>query len=243
MREQRIAEAFVELADTLIEDFDIAEFLGRLLHHSTELVGASAAGVMLVDRAGRLQVAAATSEHARLLELFQLQSEQGPCLECFASGEIVTATDLSTTRERWPRFSEAAMTLGYSSVHAVPLRMRTDVIGAFNLFGSPSDSIDDAKVRLAQALAHVATIGILQERTTRQAHELTDQLQRALDSRVIIEQAKGKLAAWWGVDVDTAFTALRSYARNNRMRLTPLAHHVVDGTVDAALILKETRPG
>jgi GAF domain-containing protein len=172
---------------------------------------------------------AASSEAARLLELFQLQSDQGPCLDCFRSGRPVTATDLSAD-QRWPRFAAAAGQAGFSAVQAVPMRLRDQVIGALNLFRAAPGTFDPENVRIGQALADVATIGLLHERGMRRSDTLNEQLQAALNSRVVIEQAKGKLAERFGLDMHQAFSVLRDHARSRNLRLSDLARAFVDGT-------------
>jgi GAF domain-containing protein len=226
---QLLSETFVELTDTMVADFDIIDFLHVLTSRSAELLNVSAAGLLLADPRGELRVLAASSEAARLLELFQLQSDQGPCLDCFRSGHPVTATDLGAD-QRWPRFAAAAGQAGFSAVQALPMRLRDQVIGALNLFRAAPGTFDADSVRVGQALADVATIGLLHERSMRRSDTLNEQLQTALNSRVIIEQAKGKLAERLGIDVNEAFTLLRDQARNRNERLSDLARGFVDGT-------------
>jgi ANTAR domain/GAF domain len=229
MDTELLSDTFVDLADTMVADFDVIDFLQLLTDRSVALLGASAAGVVLADPRGELRVAAASSEEAGLLELFQLQNDQGPCLECFRTGRAVTATDLVGAAPRWPRFAEAAVRAGFRTVEALPMRLRDQVIGALNLFRAESDPLEPADVRIAQALADVATIGLLHERNVRRRETVAEQLQAALNSRVIIEQAKGKLAERRNVDMDRAFTMLREYARNNNQRLTDVARDFVTG--------------
>jgi GAF domain-containing protein len=226
---QLLSEAFVELTDTMVADFDVIDFLHVLTSRSVELLEVSAAGLLLADPRGELRVVAASSEAARLLELFQLQSDQGPCLDCFRSGRPVAAVDLGADR-RWPRFAAAAGQAGFSAVQALPMRLRDQVIGALNLFRATPGAFDPASVRIGQALADVATIGLLHERSMRRSDTLNEQLQTALNRRVIIEQAKGKLAERLGIDVNQAFTLLRDQARNRNQRLSDLARAFVDGT-------------
>jgi GAF domain-containing protein len=226
---QLLSETFVELTDTMVADFDIIDFLHVLTSRSVELLDAAAAGLLLADPRGELRLVAASSEAARLLELFQLQADQGPCLDCFRSGQPVTATDLGTD-QRWPRFATAAGQAGFTAVHALPMRLREQVIGALNLFRATPGAFDLASMRIGQALADVATIGLLHERSMRRSDTLNEQLQAALNSRVVIEQAKGKLAERLGIDVNQAFTLLRDQARNRNQRLSDLARSFVDGT-------------
>ena len=228
-----LSDAFVDLADTMVADFDVIDFLHVLTDRSVALLAASAAGVMLADPRGELRVAAASSEEAGLLELFQLQNDQGPCLDCFRTGRPVTATDLAGPAPRWPRFAEAATRAGFATVEALPMRLRDQVIGALNLFRAEPGQFDPAELRIAQALADVATIGLLHERNVRRREAVSEQLQGALNSRVVIEQAKGKLAERLGIDMDRAFRMLRDYARNTNQHLTDIARDFVTaGTAD-----------
>jgi GAF domain-containing protein len=231
---QLLSETFVELTDTLVAEFDVIDFLHVLTGRSAALLDVSAVGLLLADQRGELRVVAASSEAARLLELFQLQNDQGPCLDCFRSGQPVTATDLGTD-QRWPRFAAAAAQAGFAAVQALPMRLREQVIGALNLFRAVPGVFDFADVRVGQALADVATIGLLHERNMRRSDTLNEQLQTALNSRVVIEQAKGKLAERLGLDMDQAFSVLRDYARSRNRRLSDLARALVDGS--------ETIPG
>jgi GAF domain-containing protein len=184
---------------------------------------------VLADPRGELRLAAASSEQAGLLELFQLQNDQGPCLECFRTGRPVTAADLADPAPRWPRFAQAAAQTGFRTVEARPMQLRGQVIGALNLFRAEPGPLDPADLRIAQALADVATIGLLQERNVRRRETVAEQLQAALNSRVIIEQAKGKLAERLSIEMDRAFTMLRDYARNTNQRLTDVARAFVEG--------------
>ena len=187
---QLLSETFVELTDTMVADFDVIDFLQVLTDRSAQLLDVSAAGLLLADQHGELRVVAASSEAARLLEQLQVQLGQGPCLDCFRSGRAVTATDLATD-QRWPRFADAAAQAGLGAVQALPMRLREQVIGALNLFRSAPGDFDPVNVRVGQALADVATIGLLHERNLRRRDTLNEQLQSALNSRVVIEQAKG----------------------------------------------------
>ena len=229
MDTELLSDTFVELADTMVAEFDVIEFLHLLTDRSVALLAASAAGVVLADPRGELRVAAASSEEAELLELFQLQNDQGPCLECFRTGRAVTATDLAGPAPQWPRFAEAAARAGFRSVEALPMRLRDQVIGALNLFGAGPGGFDVADLRIGQALADVATIGLLHERNVRRRETVAEQLQGALNSRVVIEQAKGKLAERLSIDMGRAFKMLRDYARNSNQHLTDVARDFVDG--------------
>lgn len=237
-REERLIEAFVQVADTLVDDFDVIEFLNTLAERCVQLLDVAAAGVMLADSRGQLRATAASSENARLLELFELQSDAGPCLDAFRTGSSVVNADLNENRHRWPSFAEAAQATGFASVHALPLRLRTRVIGALNLFCSRPGPLGDAAVRTGQALADVATIGILAQRGVHQAELINIQLKQALDSRVIIEQAKGVLAERLHLTVDEAFALLRRRARDHNLRLTDLARDIVNDSNAATELLR-----
>jgi transcriptional regulator with GAF, ATPase, and Fis domain len=214
----------------MVAGFDVIDFLHVLTDRSVQLLDVSAAGLLLADPRGELRVVAASSEAVRLLELFQLQNDQGPCLDCFRGGQPVTVADLNAKAQRWPRFTAAAQQAGFAAVQALPMRLRKQVIGALNLFRATPGAFDPANVRVGQALADVATISLLHERSMRHRDTLNEQLQTALNSRVIIEQAKGKLAERLGIDTTEAFSILRSYARNRNLRLAALAQAFIDGT-------------
>lgn len=223
----RLAEVFVEVADTLVDEFDLIEFLQMVSSHTSELVDAQAAGLLLADQQDRLQLMAASDENAQMLELYQVQAHEGPCQDCFRQGEPVINADLRTAGDRWPMFAPRAVAAGYRSVHAFPLRLRQQVIGALNLFGTRAAEMSDEDVRIVQALADVATIGLLQERALRHSELLAEQLQVALDSRIVIEQAKGVLAQIHGLTPDQAFEMLRKHCRSRHSRLSDVAHAVV----------------
>jgi transcriptional regulator with GAF, ATPase, and Fis domain len=230
MDPELLSDTFVGLADTMVADFDVIDFLHMLTDRSVALLAASAAGVVLADPRGELRVAAASSEAAGLVELFQIQNDQGPCLDCFRTGRPVTAADLADADQRWPRFAAAAVQAGFRTVEALPMRLRDQVVGALNLFRAAPSPFAAADLRIGQALADVATIGLLQERSLRRTEILAEQLQGALNSRVIIEQAKGKLAERRTIDMEDAFRLLRDYARNSNQHLTDVARNFVDST-------------
>jgi transcriptional regulator with GAF, ATPase, and Fis domain len=225
-----LSNAFVELADTMVAEFDVIDFLHLLTQRSVQLLDASAAGVLLADPRGELRLVAASTEAVRVLELFQLQNDQGPCLDCFRTGQPVAAADLTAAGQTWPQFAAAAREAGFAAVHALPMRLRAQIIGALNLFRATPGAPSYEDLRVGQALADVATIGLLQERSARRGEILHEQLQGALNSRVAIEQAKGKLAERLGLDIDMAFTTLRDYARARNLRLSDLAQAFIDGT-------------
>jgi len=240
-REQQLAEAFVEAADTLVDDFDVTEFLHTLAERCVRLLDIDAAGLMLADQRGNLQASAASGENARLLELFELQIDAGPCIEAYRTALQVIDVDPQASAERWPLFAEAARLAGFVSVHALPMRLRSTVIGTLNLFSSRAGPLSAADVRVGQALADIATIGILAQRTMHQAELLAAQLQQALTSRVTIEQAKGVLAERRGISVDAAFALLRAYARSHNLRLSDLARDVAERSAAAEPLLENPR--
>ena len=225
---ERLAVIFVEVADTLIDEFDLLDFLHMLVDRVAGLVDGAAAGLMLADQRGRLEFVAGSSENVRLVELFQMQNEEGPCFEAYRTGEAVINIDLLAEAERWPRFALRAVAAGFHAVHAFPLRLRDQVIGALNVFRTSAEGVFGAEdAAIVQALADVAAIGLLQERAIRRGEALTEQLQSALNSRIVIEQAKGAIAQAKGISVDEAFDAIRAYARGHNLRLTDVAHTVV----------------
>jgi GAF domain-containing protein len=236
-REQALAAAFVMLADTLVDDYDVIELLERLISSCVELLGVTAGGLLLDDQRGSLAVVAASNKLTQMLERFQLESDEGPCLDCVRGGRRVSSNDLAADRERWPRFTAAALESGFTSVFAVPMRLRELTIGGLNLFHSGPLVTTEDDQRLAQAMADVATLGILQQRAALRSSLLTEQLQRALTSRVMVEQAKGVLAERHGVDMELAFDALRRHARNNNLKLAEVAHSVVRGDTDPRAVM------
>ena len=231
-REQRLAEVFVELADTLVEEFDVVEFLQTLTERCVELVDTDAAGLMLDDQRGNLRVVAYTDESARLLELFELQKAEGPCLECFATGQVIANVNLAASRSRWPMFTEAALEVGFTYSHALPLRLRQKVLGALNLFTVEPQGLSEDHLAVAQGMANIATIGLLHERALRDQEVLAEQLQTALHSRIMIEQAKGVLSARAGISVGDAFNRMRTHARRTGDQLTSVAEAVIAGTLN-----------
>lgn len=241
VREGRMVAAFVEMADTLVADYDVVDVLHRLVEHSVELLDAAAAGLLLTDQRGSLQVMASSTEEVRLLELFQLQTNEGPCLDAYRTGEPIFVDDLVGAARRWPSFAPQAHERGFASVHAVPLRLRGEVIGALNLFGHHTGRLPAADLRVAQALADTATIGILQERAIRRGEVLTEQLQTALNNRVVIEQAKGVLAHAGDVDMDQTFAMLRGYSRDHATRLSDIAARLATATLDPQVVLSHHR--
>lgn len=232
----RLAQVFVGLADTLVEEFDVVDLLQVLTEQCVELLHVDAAGIMLADQRGTLQLIAGTVEQSRSLELFELQIDEGPCPDCFRDGKAITNLSLSDAQERWPQFTPAAIEAGYRSTHAMPMRLRTQIIGALNLFNHQETRLDSIDLSVGQALADVATIGLLHERNLREQTVLSEQLQNALNTRVLIEQAKGVLAARSTITVNEAFIRLRSHARRHGLTLTSVAQNVIDGSLDLELV-------
>ena len=231
-RERVLAETFVGLADTLVDDYDVVDLLDGLVSACVSLFEVTAAGLLLTDQRGHLSVVASSSEETRMLEVFQLQTDQGPCLDCFRGGTTVTSGDLEGDAGRWPEFVPAALAAGFRSVAAVPMRLRDETIGGLNLFDARPVLMAEEDRRIAQALADVATIGILQQRSVHRSAILAEQLQQALNSRIIIEQAKGVVAERGGMGMDVAFDTLRTYARNRNLKLSQVALDVVSGSLD-----------
>ena len=239
IQSDQLAQVFVEAADTLVDEFDLIEFLQRVTTHTSDLVAARACGLMLADPRGRLQLMAASDERTEMLELFQVQALEGPCQDCFRQGEPVINADLQHAQDRWPQFAPRAVSAGFKSVHAFPMRLRGQVIGALNMFGTQTGEMDAADARVIQALADIATIGLLQERAISRREMLTEQLRAALNSRIVVEQAKGALAQMHGGTPDEAFGRLINYCRSNGSRLTEVAYSVV---TDPRSLPKLTRP-
>jgi GAF domain-containing protein len=223
----KLADIFVEVADTLVDDFDLADFLHGTAMSAAEVTGSGAVGIMLADHEG-LRPMASSNEDARLLELFQVQHAEGPCLDCHRAGEEVADVDIAGSADRWPVFARRAAELGFTTAHCFPLRLREHVIGAMNIFRTDHRFLSDEERRVGRALADLATIGLMQERALRRAEELTEQLQYALNSRIVIEQAKGAIAQTHGISVDQAFELMRGYSRRNRQRLSEVAQALVD---------------
>jgi len=224
---ERLADVFVEVADTLVDDFDLIEFLQMLTSRTAELAGAAAAGLLLADQQGNLQFMAASEEDTKMLELFQVQNHEGPYQDCFRTGRPVANADLGAAADRWPVFAPRAVEAGFGSVYAIPMRLRTETIGALNLFGDGAGGLQPDGMHIVQALADVATIGLLQERAVRRGEVLTEQLQSALNSRIIIEQAKGVIAQIYTVDINQAFELLRGYSRRHHLRIGNVARALV----------------
>jgi GAF domain-containing protein len=235
-RETMLARTLVELADTLVADFDVVELLTLLTDGCIDVLDVGAAGLMLVAPEGDLRVMASSSEAMRVLELLELQSQEGPCLDCYRTGQPIVNQDLATVNGRWPRFAAEALAAGFHSVHALPMRLRGTVIGALNLLHIDPGEMRHADIAAAQAMADVATIAILQHRATLEAQVINAQLNHALTSRIVIEQAKGIIAEREGLTMEQAFSTLRNHARNHNLRLVDVARDVIDGTLAAATL-------
>jgi GAF domain-containing protein len=238
-RESEVIDTFLALTDTLVSEFDAVDMLTMLAERSVALLDVSAAGIILTDgTADHLSVAAASSERSRLLEVFAIAIEGGPCVDCVRSGELVISGDLTaeSARRQWPRFVAGAAEAGFQAVHAVPMRLRDQVIGVLTLLHTAPHTLTESDARLGRALADSATIGLLHERAVRHAETVAEQLQGALNSRVVIEQAKGVLSGKGQISPDEAFAVLRRFARDHGLRLTALAGDIVAGTIDLSAI-------
>jgi GAF domain-containing protein len=241
-REQELLKAFIEFADTIVDEYDVVEFLHRLAVRCVDLVDASEAGIMLANRDGTLHYVASSSERMRLIELFELQHDEGPCLDAFHTGTAVHCVLTVDANERWPNFAPHAREVGIRSVSALPMRLRTEVIGALNILSTSTEPLSGEDQQVAQALADIATIGILQERALNDALVVTSQLEAALESRIVIEQAKGIVAERSHVDIDTAFELLRGYSRTHNHLLRQTAQEIIDGTLSTDLLTEPARP-
>jgi GAF domain-containing protein len=230
-REQLLVETFVTLADTLVDDYDVIDFLQVLAEGCVDLLDVTAAGIMLADPEGSLRHAACSSEQMRLVELFELQVEEGPCFDAFRDQTAIVSDSVDDTGRRWPKFAPSAAEHGFVFVSAVPMRLRSRSVGALNMFSNARHALSDSDIRVAQGLADVATIGILQQRAIQDANEFAGHLEYALESRIVIEQAKGVIAEHDHISVDDAFTRIRSFARTNHLLLSATARRIVDGSL------------
>ena len=226
-REEKLSRTLVELADTLVADFDVVELLTLLTDRCVDVLEVDAAGLMLVAPEGDLRVMASSSETMRVLELFELQAQEGPCLDCYRTGQPVVNQDLAVANDRWPRFAVEALAAGFQTVHSLPMRLRGVVIGALNLFSVGKAELETADIDAAQAMADVATIAILQHRAALEAQILNEQLNYALNSRIVIEQAKGMIAERETLNMEEAFSTLRNHARNHNLRLVDVARDII----------------
>ena len=242
-RERALATTFVALADTLVHDFDVNDLFDRLTAACVDLLKAATAGLMLADARGSLQLVASSSDAMRELELFEMRHGEGPCLDSFSSGEAIALQLLDPVAlQRWPKFTPEAVAQSFTGVQALPMRLRGNTIGALNVFHANGHQVSRSDTSVAQALADVATIAILQRRALSTSENLAEQLQAALNDRIVIEQAKGLLAERGDLNVSEAFTLLRDYCRANRLPLTPTARQLVNGERDADDVLARRRP-
>ncbi|MHA6802976.1 GAF and ANTAR domain-containing protein [Salinifilum ghardaiensis] len=241
-REQHVAEAFVTLADTLVDEFDVLDFLNALAEQATELLNISAAGVVLSDQRGGLATTAASSPQARVLELVAVQTDDGPCRDCLHTGTIVTSSELATETDRWPRFAPTAEQHGYRAASAVPMRLRGQIIGALTLLNERPGHVDENSTRLGQALADVATISILQQRAIDRSEILSEQLQATLNNNVTLAQARGVLAEHGDLSLPQAHALLRAHARRSNQRLSALARSIADGSLEPHALLDHGVP-
>jgi len=241
-RETLLARTLVELADTLVDDFDVVELLTLLADRCVEVLDVAAAGIMIAAPDGSLRVMASSSEAMRVLELFEIQAQEGPCLDCYRTGEPVLNQNVATAGGRWPQFATQALDAGFESVQALPLRLRGTVIGALNLFHTDECEMGGDDVEVAQAFADIATIAILQHRAVRESQLVAEQLQHALNSRIVIEQAKGMIAEREGLPMEPAFRRLRAHARSHNLRLADVAEAVINGTLAASSLDPPPRP-
>lgn len=228
-REHQLLGTFVTLADSLVDDFDVVDVLQHLVDDCISLFDASAAGILLLSPSNQLEVIVSTSERSELVELMQLRVGAGPCVEAATTGEVVSVDDIDQIADRWPAFAADARASGFSSIHAIPLRLRNSTLGSLNLLRDEPGALNTADAAAAQALADIATISILQQRLVEESELAQAQLQRALDSRVVIEQAKGYLAQRQGIDMDEAFARIRSHARSTQTRIGVVAADVIAG--------------
>jgi len=240
-KEALLAQTFVDLVDTLVDDFDVVELLTLVADRCVDVLDIAAAGLMLVAPEGDLRVVAFSSEAVRVVELFELQAEEGPCLDAFRSGSAIVNQDLEKVNDRWPNFTPVAVKAGFRSVHAIPMRLRGATIGALNLFRADVGDLGEFDLIAAQAMADVATIAILHHRAAAEAQLVNEQLSLALNSRIVIEQAKGILAERTGLDMELSFSRLRKYARDHNLRLVDVARGVVDGSVTAESLTSRPR--
>ena len=241
-RERDIIRAFVDLSNELVDGYDMVELLSRLTTNCARLLDIASAGLLLADRRGTLHLIAASSERPHHLEVFQLQRDEGPCLDCYSSGNPIIVPDLAEEQQRWPQFCPAAQSAGFASVHALPMRLRDAVLGTLGLFGDNPGRLDDDDLALAQALVHVASVAIVNEKSAADRETVNSQLQHALTSRIVLEQAKGVIAYVGGLDMDEAFSVLRRYARDHGQKLSDIATRVVNRDLRGEELIQHARP-
>lgn len=242
-REELIGKTFVELADTLVDDYDVIDFLHLLAERCVQLLGVTEAGVVLFDTHGRLRPLASSSERMQLIELIEVQTEDGPCLDCCRDGRQVREDDLEQATGQWPQFAPAAIAAGFRSTYAVPMRLREERIGALNLFADRTNGLTEQDQALGQAMADVATIGLLHERALQEREVVSGQLQTALNSRIAMEQAKGLVAEQANLDMGEAFELLRGHARHHNRRLRDVVAEVINRDLSADQLRVAPRTG
>lgn len=240
-REREIISAFVEMSNELVDDYDVVDVLTQLTGHCAHLLDASAAGLLLADRRGVLHLAASSSHRIEHLEIFQLQRDEGPCLDCYRDGRQVLVADLAEEGQRWPQFARAGQDLGFRSVHALPMRLTGETLGALGVFGDEPGTLDTDDLALAQALLHVASVALVNERSATDRAIVNSQLQNALTSRIVVEQAKGALAQAGDLDMEDAFNVLRRYSRDHGIKLSVVANQVVDRDLKYAVLIEHAR--
>ena len=240
-RERDVIRAFLDLSNELVDGYDMVDLLTQLTTNCAQLLDVASAGLLLADSRGVLHLIAASSERTHDLEVLQLQRDEGPCLDCYRLGEPVLVPDLSEEVGRWPRFAPPATGAGFASVHAVPMRLRDNVLGALGLFGNDPGRLAEDDLALAQALAHVASVAIINEKAAADRATVNAQLQLALDSRIVIEQAKGVIAYVGELGMDDAFTLLRRYARDHGLKLSEVSTRVVNRQLPGILLIEHAR--
>lgn len=241
-RESEVTHAFVTLASSLANGYDVVDLLTGLVEDCARLLQITSAGILLADGLGDLHVMAASSTATRALEVFQSQRDEGPCRDCHRDGVPLNVPDLHTEVDRWPQFVPAALAAGFTAVHAVPMRLRDNVLGAMGLFSATAGPLPEADLALAQAMADVASVALIQNQATTDRTAVVEQLQHALDSRVVLEQAKGVVSHSAGIDMDHAFAVLRRYSRNHNQRLTDVARAIISKTLEPHALLEDTQP-
>jgi GAF domain-containing protein len=226
------ADVVGSVAEALLSDeLDLIDVLDQLLMACLSILGVDAAAVLIDDQNGHLIPVASSSEEARLLELFQVHMNQGPCLDAIRGGTTVFSHDLQDERERWPAFCDAALEIGYHSVVAVPMRLNGTTIGGLNIFSNQAGQQSDERRRLGTALGHLAALAISHQQSARRSAALAEQLQHALSSRVVIEQAKGVLAERLDLTMEAAFDRIRRYARDHNQKLGEVCAGVISGEI------------
>ena len=236
-RERLVSSAFVSIANSLVDGYDPLDLFTGLTTDCARLLDIASAGLLLADNLGMLHLMAASSDATRDLEAFQLQRDEGPCLDCFHTGSPILVPDLTPESARWPVFVPAATSAGFAAVHAVPMRLRDTVLGTLGLFCTSVGPLSADDLDLAQALAHVASVALVADKALSDKSAITEQLKTALASRVVLEQAKGVLAERGELEMGQAFAALRGYARDHNHKLSDVAHDLVRRALPAKQVL------